>query len=463
MQREDSLRKGKEVFENEQAHLMGLTKLIEDNHHIENSLYDKYDVKRGLRDKSGRGVLAGLTDIAEVKAYTIDDNEIVPCEGKLYYRGYDVQEMVKGFIKEKRYGFEETTYLLLFGKLPTKEELDDFTRLLISYTTLPANFVRDVIMKAPSKDMMNTIAKSLLMLYSYDKRADDISIPNVLRQSIQLIAQIPMLAVYGYHAYQHFYNDDSLVIHQPKEHASRAEQFLHLLRHDSKFTKLEAVTLDLALVVHADHGGGNNSTFTTRVVTSSGTDSYSAISAALASLKGPRHGGANIKVIQMMDALKEHVRDWEDDDEVCDYLTKIVKKKTFDKRGLIYGIGHAVYTISDPREVILKKFVEKLSAEKGMEDEFRLYQKVEKYAPQIIAGKHDMTREIACANVDFYSGFIYRMLGIPEELFTPLFATARISGWCAHRLEELLGGSKIIRPAYKTIVSHQNYIPIRER
>ena len=465
MQRKDDKQKllEKNEFKLRKGQIDELTKILKKNDGIAPELYEKYDVKRGLRDKNGRGVLTGLTDIAEVKSYTIDDNEIVPCEGKLYYRGYDVQELVGGFIREKRYGFEETTYLLLFGELPNKEELKEFKELLSYFRSLPTNFVRDVVMKAPSKDMMNTIARSVLTLYSYDKKADDISLNNVLRQSLQFISEIPMLAVYGYHAYQHYEKGESLVIHPPKPELSQAEHILYLLRPDGKYSKLEATTLDLAMVVHADHGGGNNSTFTTRVVTSTGTDSYSAVSAGLAALKGPRHGGANIKVVEMMNSVKENVKDWEDDEEIENYLKKIIKKKAFDKRGLIYGVGHAVYTISDPREVVLKKFVEKLSVEKGMEKEFNLYQKVEKLAPSVIAEAHKSDAETISPNVDFYSGFIYKMMDIPDELYTPLFACGRISGWCAHRLEELAGGGKIIRPAYKTIVSHQKYVPVKDR
>jgi len=445
------------------AELEKLARLCKKNDAIDPDLYEKYDVKRGLRDKRGRGVLTGLTEIAEVKSYTIDDNEIVPCPGKLYYRGYDVEDLVNGFISERRFGYEETAYLLLFGSLPKKKELESFCRILDSYRRLPKSFVKDVIMKAPSSDMMNTIAKSILTLYSYDNKADDTSVENVLRQCLSLTAEMPMLAVYGYHAFQHYKKDASLIIHMPKPGLSSAEQFLHLLRDDSQYTELEARTLDLCMVVHADHGGGNNSTFTTRVVTSSGTDTYSTISASLASLKGPKHGGANLKVIGMMDDIKKNVKHWDDEDEVSAYLKKILDMKAYDNSGLIYGIGHAVYTISDPREVLLKEFVEKLSAAKGMEKEFALYQTVEKCAPGLIAKARKMYRETLSANVDFYSGFVYRMLGIPEELFTPLFAIARMAGWSAHRLEELVGNGKIIRPAYKTVSRHKEYVPINDR
>lgn len=440
-----------------------LAKICEANDNIDPELYTQYDVKRGLRDMRGKGVLAGLTEIAEVKSYTIDDNEIIPCAGQLFYRGYNVEDLVRGFIEENRFGFEETVYLLIFGTLPKEKELEDFKNILDSFRVLPRNFVKDVIMKAPSADMMNTISKSILTLYSYDKKADDVSINNVLRQSLQLISEIPMLAVYSYHAYQHFKKDQSLIIHKPKKGLSLAEHFLYLLRDDSEYTALEARTLDLCMVLHADHGGGNNSTFTTRVVTSSGTDTYSTVAAALASLKGPKHGGANLKVVGMMDDIKKNVKNWDDEVELKAYLKKILDKKAYDKAGLIYGIGHAVYTISDPRAVLLKMFVDKLAVEKGREKEYMLYQNVAKYAPEVIAKERKMYRETVSANVDFYSGFVYRMLAIPEELYTPLFAASRIAGWSAHRIEELVGGGKIIRPAYKTVTSHVEYVPIKER
>lgn len=455
--------KTKKPITDNDALLDRLAKVCIKNDNIDPELYSQYDVKRGLRDMKGRGVLAGLTEIAEVKSYTIDDNEIVPCEGRLYYRGYDIFDLVQGFIDENRFGYEETAYLLLFGELPKAKELEDFKNLLSEYRELPRNFVKDVIMKAPSHDIMNTISKSILTLYSYDNNADDTSIRNVLRQTLKLVSEIPMLAVYSYHAYQHFRKDRSLIIHKPKKDLSFAEHFLYLLRDDSQYTELEARTLDLCMVLHADHGGGNNSTFTTRVVTSSGTDTYSTIAAALASLKGPKHGGANLKVVGMMDDIKKHVKDWSDEEEVSAYLKKILDKKAYDKAGLIYGIGHAVYTISDPRAVILKRFVDMLSVEKGREKEYMLYQNVAKCAPDVIAKERKMYRKTVSANVDFYSGLIYRMLEIPEELYTPLFAAARMAGWGAHRLEELAGGGKIIRPAYKTVTSHAEYVPIADR
>lgn len=442
--------------------IMALSDLCTENNYIDPSLYSKYEVKRGLRDINGKGVLTGLTEIAEVKSYTIDDGEIVPCKGKLYYRGIDIEDIVDGFIKEKRFGFEEATYLLLFGNLPTQKELTDFSDLLAQYRTLPTSFVRDIIMKAPSKDMMNTLARSVLTLYSYDNRADDTSTQNVLRQCLQLISIFPLLSVYGYQAYKHYHDGQSLFIHSPKPELSTAENILHLLRPDSKYTELEARILDLALVLHADHGGGNNSTFTTHVVSSSGTDTYSTIAASLGSLKGPKHGGANIKVMQMFDDMKEIITDWDDQDEIKSYLERILNKEAFDKSGLIYGIGHAVYTISDPRATVFKGFVEKLSEEKGLTKEFKLYNMVEQLAPEVITRNRKMYRNIS-SNVDFYSGFVYSMLGLPMELYTPIFAISRMSGWSAHRIEELINEGKIIRPAYKNVAPHADYIPLDKR
>lgn len=442
--------------------IKALADLCKNNSSIDPELYTKYEVKRGLRDINGKGVLTGLTEIAEVKSYTIDDGEMVPCDGKLYYRGVDIEEIVAGLIKEDRLGFEEVTYLLLFGKQPNTKELEDFSKLLAHYRTLPTSFVRDIIMKAPSKDMMNTLARSVLTMYSYDDFADDISIPNVLRQSMQLISVFPLLAVYGYQAFKHYHDGQSLYIHTPDLTLSTAENFLHLLRPDSKYTQLEARVLDLALVLHADHGGGNNSTFTTHVVSSSGTDTYSSVAASLGSLKGPKHGGANIKVTQMFEDMKVQIKDWKDEDEIKNHLSKLLNKDAFDKSGLIYGIGHAVYSISDPRATVFKGFVEKLSEEKGLQDEFKLYESVERLAPDVIQNHRKMYRNIS-SNVDFYSGFVYRMLGIPPELFTPIFAIARMSGWSAHRIEELLNEGKIIRPAYKNVAPHAKYIPLDER
>lgn len=441
-----------------------ITKLADKctSHTIDPELYTKYSVKRGLRDLSGQGVLTGLTEIGEIKAYTIDECEYVPCEGQLFYRGYDIEEIVAGFIKDDRFGFEEVTYLLLFGELPSKEELDSFCELLATYRTLPTSFVRDIIMKAPSKDMMNTLARSVLTLYSYDDKADDISVPNVLRQSLQLISLFPLLSVYGYQAYRHYHDGESLFIHTPKPELSTAENILSILRPDQKYTKLEARILDIALVIHAEHGGGNNSTFTNHVVTSSGTDTYSAVAASLGSLKGPKHGGANIKVVQMFEDMKKNIKNWDDEDEVRDYLHRLLNKQAFDNAGLIYGMGHAVYSLSDPRAKILKGFVEKLSVEKGMTKEFTLYSNVERLAPEVIASERKMFKGVS-ANVDFYSGFVYNMLGLPVELYTPIFAIARISGWSAHRLEELINAGKIIRPAYKNVAKHKPYVSMDKR
>lgn len=430
------------------------------NGYIDASFYDKYDVKKGLRNKNGTGVLTGLTEIGEVKSYTIDDGEMIPCKGKLYYRGVDIEEIVKGFWEEGRFGFEETTYLLLFGEQPAKADLDEFKHDLGVYRLLPTSFVRDIIMKAPSGDMMNTLARSVLTLYSYDKYADSTDVKNVLRQSMQLIALFPLLSVYGYQAYNHYQKGKSFFIHTPPETLSTAEAILYMLRPDSKFTDLEAKLLDLCLVLHAEHGGGNNSTFTTHVVSSSGTDTYSSVAASLGSLKGPKHGGANKKVVEMFEDIKNSVSDCKDEDEVREYLCKIVKKEAFDKSGLIYGIGHAVYSLSDPRAEILKGLVGNLAKEKGKEEELELYHMVERIAIELLQSKRN--RPIS-ANVDFYSGFVYSMLGLPLELYTPIFAISRISGWSAHRIEELMSTGKIIRPAYKNVAKHTEYIPIDKR
>ncbi len=442
--------------------ILELAKMSEAASQINPELYPKYDVKRGLRDINGKGVLAGLTEIGEVEAYKTVDGKQIPCEGKLYYRGLDIEELVKGFVSEKRFGFEEITYLLLFGRLPDKKELADFSALLGSYRTLPTHFVRDIIMKAPSKDMMNTLARSVLTLYSYDDRGDDISIPNVLRQSLQLIALFPMLSVYGYQAYSHYHDGKSLYIHQPHPELSTAENILYTLRPDSSYTDFEAKVLDIALVLHMEHGGGNNSSFTTHVVSSSGTDTYSSVAASLGSLKGPRHGGANIKVVRMFEDMKEKVKDWKDEDEVGSYLRALLHKEAFDYAGLIYGMGHAVYSLSDPRANIFKSFVERLSKEKGREDEFALYSMVEQLAPKIIGDERKIYKGVS-ANVDFYSGFVYSMLDLPLELYTPIFAMARIVGWSAHRIEELANNGKIIRPAYKSVVEKQAYVKLSDR
>ena len=430
------------------------------NGYIDPELYDKYEVKRGLRYKTGRGVLTGLTEIGEVKSYTIDDGEMIPCEGKLYYRGVDVEEIVAGFSAENRFGFEETAYLLIFGEQPKKEDLDEFKHDLGVYRLLPTSFVRDIIMKAPAGDMMNTLARSVLTLYSYDEYADNTEIKNVLRQSMQLMALFPLLSVYAYQAYNHYQKGQSLFIHTPPENLSTAEAILYMLRPDSKFSDLEAKLLDICLVLHAEHGGGNNSTFTTHVVSSSGTDTYSSVAASLCSLKGPKHGGANKKVVEMFEDIKNNVKDIKNDNEIREFLAKMLRKEAFDKSGLIYGIGHAVYSLSDPRAEILKGFVGNLAKEKGREEELDLYYRVEKIAIELLQGRRN--RPIS-ANVDFYSGFVYSMLGLPLELYTPIFAIARIAGWSAHRIEELMSTNKIIRPAYKNVAKHTPYVPIEER
>lgn len=429
---------------------------------IDPELYTKYEVKRGLRDISGKGVLAGLTEIGEVHAYVIDEGETIPVPGRLIYRGIDIYDIVSGFMSEDRFGFEETTYLLLFGRLPNRNELKEFEELLVDMRRLPKTFVEDAVMKLPSNDVMNLLSRSVLSLYCYDNNADDISIDNVVRQCLQLIAQLPLLAAYGYQVLTHYFQKKSLVIHAPKREYSTAENILHLLRPDCRFTRLEAILLDLSLMLHAEHGGGNNSTFATHVITSSGTDTYSAIASSLCSLKGPRHGGANVKVVQMFEDMKKQVKDWENEDQICDYLIKIMNKEAFDRTGLIYGVGHAVYSISDPRAVIFKQYAGQLAREKGFEQEFALYEKVERLAPQVIAEMRKMYKGVSI-NVDFYSGLVYKMLNIPEELFTPLFAISRIVGWSAHRIEELVNNGKIIRPAYKSIAPHRNYVPLSQR
>lgn len=442
--------------------ILALSELSEKASYINPDLYTKYEVKRGLRDINGKGVLTGLTNISDVRANKIVNGESVPQDGQLFYRGYNVQDLVHGFSSENRFGYEEITYLLLFDKLPSAAELAQFKELLAHYRSLPTSFVRDIIMKAPSPDMMNTLARSVLTLYSYDDRANDISLPNVLRQCLQLISLFPLLSVYGYQAYRHYHDGKSLYIHSPRENLSTAENILRILRPDKNYTPLEAKILDVALVLHMEHGGGNNSTFTTHVVTSSGTDTYSVIAASLGSLKGPKHGGANIKVVEMFNNMKQVVHDWKDEDEVSTYLKALLNKEAFDKQGLIYGMGHAVYSLSDPREVIFRSFVEKLSEEKGLKNEFELYALVEKLAPQVIGEERKIYKGVCC-NVDFYSGFVYDMLDLPKELYTPIFAIARIAGWSAHRLEELANNGKIIRPAYKPIAADEKYIPINSR
>lgn len=429
---------------------------------IDLELYEKYDVKRGLRDKNGNGVVAGLTKVSKIEANKVVDGVKVPCEGKLFYRGYNIYDLIGGVVRENRYGFEEIAYLLLFGELPNADQLTKFKESLAFSRTLPTNFVRDVVMKAPTKDMMISLSKSILTLASYDEKAWDITVPNVLRQCMMLISVMPMLAVYGYHAYNHYERDGSMYIHRPDENLSTAENLLRLLRPDMKYSQVEAHVLDLALILHMEHGGGNNSTFTTHVVTSSGTDTYSAVAASLGSLKGPKHGGANIKVVRMIDDLKQNVRDWEDEDEVACYLKKLLHKEAFDHAGLIYGMGHAVYSLSDPRANIFKAFVSSLSEEKGRGEEFKLYSLIERLAPQVISAERKIYKGVS-ANVDFYSGFVYSMLDLPIELYTPIFAISRIAGWSAHRIEELINAGKIIRPAYKSVSERRDYTPIGER
>lgn len=429
---------------------------------IDPSLYTKYDVKRGLRDSDGKGVLTGLTEISEVTSVTHKNGERIPIPGQLYYRGYSIEDLVKGFIHDKHYGFEEITYLLLTGQLPNKEEFKKFNELIGYYRTLPDSFVRDIIMKAPSRNIMNALSKEVLTLYSYDEKAEDTSVPNVLRQCVQLIALLPVLAVYSYQAFNYYHNKQSLFIHSPQPDLSTAENILYMLRPDSSYTILEAKLLDMALVLHAEHGGGNNSTFTTHVVTSSGTDTYSAIAAALCSLKGPKHGGANIKVMKMMNHIKMSITDYNDKEQIRKCLTKILDGETFDKSGLIYGMGHAIYTISDPRARVFKKFVKSLSEEKGRQAEYQLYCNIEEIASELIMERRKTNKKIS-ANVDFYSGFVYSMLNLPPKLFTPLFAIARVSGWSAHRLEELVNPSKIIRPAYMNIHERTEYVHMNDR
>lgn len=437
-------------------------KICIENNSIDGKLFDEFGVKRGLRDKNGKGVLSGITNISLIKATDMDGDRVIQCEGQLFYRGYNIYDLTKGFRQDNRFGFEETAYLLLFGELPAASQLKEFQDVLAKNRRLPTNFVRDVIMKAPSKDIMNSLTKSVLTLASYDDKVTDNSLENVLSQSIMLISVFPMLAVYGYHAYNHYECDESFYIHRPSDELSAAENILRMLRPNKEYTDVEAKVLDLALVLHMEHGGGNNSTFTTRVVTSAGSDTYSVIAAALSSLKGPKHGGANIKVVEMMQDLKANVKDTTDEDEVRAYLKKLVRKEAFDKRGLIYGMGHAVYSISDPRAVAFKQFVEMLANEKHQKKEFELYSMIERMAPEVIGEECAIYKGVS-ANVDFYSGFVYTMLGIPQELFTPIFAMARIVGWSAHRMEELINVDKIIRPAYKSIMVPKVYESLKER
>ncbi len=429
---------------------------------LDPTLYEKFQVHRGLRNPDGSGVLAGVTRIGSVQGGFLRDGERVPMEGKLFYRGIEINELIGGFMKEDRFGFEETIYLLLLGDLPNRPQLDEFRTMLSELQTLPNNFTEDMILKAPSKDVMNIIARGILALYSYDNKADDCSVQNLMRQSVELIARIPTIVGHAYAVKRHYYDQASLVLHRPKENLTMAENVLHLLRPDSQYTAEEARILDLCLVLHAEHGGGNNSAFAARVLSSSGTDTYSAMAAAVGSLKGPRHGGANNKVVAMMDDIKENVKNWKDEDEVARYLEKLILKEAGDKSGLIYGMGHAVYTMSDPRAILLTGFARDLASKRGQLDEFELIQLVEKLTPATFARVKNDTKVIG-ANVDLYSGFVYRLCDIPEELFTPMFAIARMVGWCAHRIEECLFGSRIIRPAYRPVMKERQYTLLGDR
>lgn len=442
--------------------IIKLSEKCKSNSNIDPKLYTVHEVKKGLRDLDGKGVVAGLTEISTIISSKEENGVTKPCRGKLYYRGIDIEDIVTGFTEEGRFGFEETVYLLLFGELPNEEELAAFNSLLVSRRSLPTNFTRDVIMKAPNSDIMNSLARSVLTLYSYDKTANDISVENVMGQCINLISVFPMLSVYAYQAYRHYGLGKGLYIHRPSSKLSTAENFLRMLRPNKEFTPMEAKLLDMALVLHAEHGGGNNSTFTTHVVTSSGTDTYSSTAASLCSLKGPKHGGANIKVKKMFADIKKHVKHWGNDSEIRDYLIKILEKEAFDKTGLIYGMGHAVYSLSDPRAEIFKSFVGALSKEKGKEDEFELYNSVARIATEIICERRKIYKGVS-PNIDFYSGFVYSMLDIPDELYTPLFAVSRIAGWSAHRLEEIINAGKIIRPAYKSVAAEKAYVKLNER
>ncbi len=429
---------------------------------VDPGLYVEYDVKRGLRDQSGRGVLAGLTNIGDVVGTVPQGDQLVPAPGQLLYRGIEVTDLVNGFVAGGQHGFEETSYLLLFGSLPTCDELAEFEGYLSEMRRMPRGFVHDGILRMPSRDMMNAMMRGVLGLYTLDPYSDETSVRNVLRQSLHLIAKLPMLAVYAYQSYLDEFHNKSLVIHRPVPEYSTAENFLHMLRPDSSFTELEALVLDMMLVLHAEHGGGNNSSFTTHVVSSTGTDTYSAIAASLGSLKGPKHGGANLKVVEMFDDMRGQLTDWEDDEEIADYLHRVLKREAFDKSGLVYGMGHPVYTVSDPRAIVLRDYARRLAEEKGYSEEFELHARVERIAPLVISAQRMLFKGVS-ANVDFYSGFVHRMLDIPAELYTPLFAISRVVGWSAHRLEELAHGGKIIRPAYKSVSPVQAYVPFAER
>lgn len=447
----------------EQAIIKKLEKLAVHNDPINPDLYKKYDVKRGLRNSNGTGVLVGLTRIGDVVGYEIKDNAKIAVPGRLIYRGYDVADLITDSYKNKQFGFEQTAYLLLFGELPTATQLEAFSKYLGESRALPENFTEDMIMKAPSKDIMNKIARGVLASYSYDEDPENRSVGNIVKQCVQLIARFSTLAAYGYQAKRRYFDNKSMYVHNPKPELSTAENFLRLIRSNKSYSQLEAEILDLALILHAEHGGGNNSSLTVHVVSSADTDTYSAIAAAVGSLKGSRHGGANIRVVEMMDEIKANVKDWSSEKEVEAYLTKIANKEAYDHSGKIYGMGHAVYTISDPREVLLKAKAKELAKEKGCLEEFNLYDTIERLAPQIIAKAHPLSEKQICANVDFYSGFVYTMLDIPRELFTPIFAISRIAGWSAHRIEEIVSGGRIYRPAYKNVSEERDYIPLSKR
>lgn len=452
-----------DIFVADEDFFQEISVLATQNNLIDPEVYKESGAKQGLRNLDGTGVLIGFSQVGEVQAYTQNDKgEKIPMDGRLFYRGIEITDLVRGYQKEKRHGFEEVCYLLLFGKLPTKKQLDQFKETLGLNRTLPDGFTEDMILKAPSSDIMNKLARNVLTCFSYDSNPDDNSIANVLRQSIELIAEFPTMSAYGYQAKVHFYDQQSLFIHNPQPQLSTSENFLHLIRADNQYSELEAEILDLCLVLHAEHGGGNNSTFTARVVTSTDTDTYSAIAAAVGSLRGPRHGGANIKVTKMMEDIKQNVKDWSNDKELEDYLVKIMRKEAFDRTGLLYGIGHAVYTLSDPRTILLKEKARELAKEKTLEEEFNLYCSIERLAPQIFSEVNKDIRTIV-PNVDFYSGFVYQMLNIPIELYTPIFAMSRVAGWCAHRIEELVNSGKLIRPAYKNIIEKTPFIPLDER
>jgi len=437
--------------------------IVETHNKIDPALYAKYNVKRGLRNEDGTGVLVGLTEIGNVHGYILDEGEKVPVPGKLYYRGYDVEDLVAGCYRENRFGFEEVSFLLIFGKLPNAQELADFQKVLGELRTLPNGFFEDMILKAPSPDIMNKLARSVLASYSYDPNPEDFSLRNILRQSIELIARFATMVAYAYQVRQHYYFGESLYLHAPNKDLSTAENLLLMIRPNSKYTRQEAEILDLALILHAEHGGGNNSTFTIRVVSSAATDTYAAVAAALGSLKGAKHGGANNRVMAMMEDLEKNVKDWKDDDEVLSYLKKILRKEVGDRSGLIYGMGHAVYTLSDPRAVLLKEKAKALAQEMGYREEFDLYERIERLVPRAFLEEKNSDKPIA-PNVDFFSGFVYKMLNIPGALYTPIFAIARISGWVAHRIEEIVSGGKIIRPAYKNVYTKkEEYVPLAQR